>query len=1755
MALSAPTIELNYVSKEEAETVSERYEIVLNVLLSADVAAGDYILEYGIFKTDPNITVIGQYDWCDKGIEAFSTSMQGIVNQVSLRITTDIKYGEPFDANGNPIKYVILVRYIKSDGLTSPWSEPLPLRPPYRTPSITYSGWTSADPSGNAADTVYVQINPNNILPTGASLNTYPYEKIRAILTVHTSATGKSGTSWSTSEPLMPEILNGTSNGSVLQYFFDTSLNISNDTYVVANLVYATDASQNEYNVISYTSDTKESNFFIQEDPVLNEVYYYVYTDTTQRMSLSWTAPTTINDIDHYRVEGSVDPSFAVIKYSTNVLATDPSLNAIFTVNDECGVTLYWRVIADYVDESISISNTQSKNIYKHATAPQNLQVTQSTIQNGVYTSTATWSNVSLPGCGSQPQYIAKLVDKTGVVIKDSFSITYNSATDASYSVTYSDVYNDSIAPYFVEVYLETKDTNGTNSYIAGDIAKMIDSPVVVTNDYEVYHPPIGSKIMKLDWNPADTTPDYSVEKYEILLSVDGAAFAHFADVPNNVTMYLANVSAYVSDQTLSWQIKTVFNNSKSTLSNQTSPVKIFEFPSAPQQLKVTDATFTDDSLEVFNLDLTFKNPLSLGTLSLNKRFRVALVDKDGQLVPKPDGGVFQVFVIYDDFIGSAPGADKYSVTFGNVPYDVNLDSYKIVAALQILDNNSPFDYREGHSTEMVVSPVFVTNVYQVYDDLARPQIMKLDWNVADSNDDNIVSHYNVLVSLNMNDATVFASNVSANTYNADVSDGDKYTCGDSLRWQIETVYTNAKSTLSNITDPVFIFYYPTVPLDLNVTNSTFCGSNTFDATVTWKNSMNTGCGNIDTAQYVVTIKDKNGNDLLPIQEQTVAYNEALIDNYTAEFGCINYVASLAPYKVEVVLKIQDTNDSLLFVVSPAAVMTVSPVSVTNAYQVYVDISRPQVMKLEWNDAEIASGFTLNQYKVLLYANDATAPVVFASGISVSNYDADVSSYDCNAKLRWQIETVFNVDVLTKSTLSNITSEKFIYKYPTVPLELKVTNSTFTSSLKDKFNSTVTWKNSVSKGCGSDAHYIVTLVDNNGNALVPVQEHNVNYVAGKTDAYSVSFNNVVYSNLEEPYFVKVALFTTDTNSSDILNGPFAKAINAPVFITNDYQIYSADRAEVMTLSWNEAANADNMGTVNANTVIPSILVKWYEIYMSKNDGSFESVIKLGPSNTTHDVNVSDSSVYKCDDVLNFKIVTTFEYSSDSTIITSTSESNISADMQIFRYASVPQNLRTLLSYFDDSSLNTFTSTIAWTNSDSVGCGDPDSYLVNIVDKNGNSVISVTELYDASNNDINSESARYTANFSLPYNSNLAPYFAKVVLRTVDNNGHGLMNSLPASVIDSPVYLTPVYTPLSGGGGESTCIGVFDTPKLGNNPVTGLTVSIVSYEMTLQLITSSGVVSNFATKVADSAATSVAFDGVLTPANGFDCGTSFALVLKTIFSDGSTLSNTTPPVPKFRFPSGHINPVTLYSVFADGLKQEFDTKLQWTNLSDNGCNPLYYRVKIYYGGSVSNTVATQVVAFNSDTNYVYTCSLNNVPFNSANGPYIAQISLVSDAGVYGTVDLPSFNTGVDPIDTPFIRQQEIVRTINTNNELTALSFNIYSGASVTPNATLAIPRSDGTVILLNWTCPDFVQPTPDPTVPSTVPVITIKQNIGVLDNIIITANVRFAEPIPGTLQYLVELVPSSPIALNVINAVAIAASNSAGIGAQGKYDAV
>lgn len=249
-----------------------------------------------------------------------------------------------------------------------------------------------------------------------------------------------------------------------------------------------------------------------------------------------------------------------------------------------------------------------------------------------------------------------------------------------------------------------------------------------------------------------------------------------------------------------------------------------------------------------------------------------------------------------------------------------------------------------------------------------------------------------------------------------------------------------------------------------------------------------------------------------------------------------------------------------------------SPVLDSITYKIYNPPStRSQVMTIAWTPPESSfmPGYTVSTY-TLEYSTDASEPIPTWNLISntilgtVTSYDYDVSAFSCATTLSYRVKAVFASG--DTSLPSNEKSEN-IFKYASAPLVAiiwAIDTSYNTMDVKVGFS------RPLSLGCGdaSGNNFVAKVYDPSLNVIAT---KNIAYDA-LTTSYIVQFSNITYSAAG---VVNVYLQTTDTNSSNVLDGDSGSAIYA----TGSVPIYT-------DLNTSGMPTALSFNTVSATTLNP-----------------------------------------------------------------------------------------------------------------------------------------------------------------------------------------------------------------------------------------------------------------------------------------------------------------------------------------------------------------------------------------------------------------------------------------------------------------------------------------------------------------------------------------------------------------------------------------
>jgi hypothetical protein len=512
---------------------------------------------------------------------------------------------------------------------------------------------------------------------------------------------------------------------------------------------------------------------------------------------------------------------------------------------------------------------------------------------------------------------------------------------------------------------------------------------------------------------------------------------------------------------------------------------------------------------------------------------------------------------------------------FGVVSTNIPVVYVSIYAVYEFQDssNNNYYSVSQISDTFNATSvnandnPTITGIDYAVYDpSMNQAQTMNVHW--IPPNNSSIptfqVDYYNVYFKTDPSDNYILApdgGNVQPSldpSYNLDVSNVGDYPCGTTVYFMVEAVSTNG--TISPPSDDtelsrLNVFYYSDAPTGLEITDTSFDAStNVCSMFINFVAPVDKGCG--FPHQFVINILDNS-----EIIQATIYEPYDPSDN--------NYVVYFSSYTisqfgtVQVSLQTFDTNptEPMDVPVFPndyplrtGADVTISYLIVNfdlNSldYTVYSDIDRPQDMILSWNDPALGGWTTTNymiEYQAISPETEVPGPdlswnyLVDLSG-NFEQYTYDAADNGCNTTMFFRVTGTVENGPIAINVISNYVS-KNIFRYATAPQNVSVLWASADGSF-NYMDVRAEFQNPQSIGCGSDPYFVVNVLDGSGNILTYYDSsENATQVIlydSSSNLYTVNFNDVTYSYNGS---VEVYMVTTDTNSTNLENGPLATAV-------------------------------------------------------------------------------------------------------------------------------------------------------------------------------------------------------------------------------------------------------------------------------------------------------------------------------------------------------------------------------------------------------------------------------------------------------------------------------------------------------------------------------------------------------------------------------------------------------------------------------------
>lgn len=398
-----------------------------------------------------------------------AVTTQGISNQCTIAIPSSNNVFNPT----NPLEVKVRV-YVGQTITNAPeikvsnWSNDCPLHnaPPQPGTPAAFLIRGEFPPTYYYTDVMYVQIPDNT---------SYVQGEIDFIISY--SYKDEAGDyQWVVSTPLSNwqryTFTNSSQNTIVLpEISLPADVDHASPVYVAVNAVYNYTFNSNNYYSVSEISVTIQATEGGFSPPVLSPIVipddYLVYSNpSNQQILLEWTPPTS-----------SVIPFFTVASYTielkvggvvvdtvsdiqSNILNYTYDISSTY-VNASTTTLLQFNVKAIFSSGKQEISNDQTVNTFKYATAPQNLVVnwanqgTNSTVDLELQ-----FNNPSSNGFGTVINFVAQILSNEGAV-RYSKNITYV-AGSSPYLVYFNDV--TSTVTGSVNVYMVNADTNRDSS-------------------------------------------------------------------------------------------------------------------------------------------------------------------------------------------------------------------------------------------------------------------------------------------------------------------------------------------------------------------------------------------------------------------------------------------------------------------------------------------------------------------------------------------------------------------------------------------------------------------------------------------------------------------------------------------------------------------------------------------------------------------------------------------------------------------------------------------------------------------------------------------------------------------------------------------------------------------------------------------------------------------------------------------------------------------------------------------------------------------------------------------------------------------------------------------------------------------------------------------------------------------------------------------------------------------------------------------
>lgn len=440
-------------------------------------------------------------------------------------------------------------------------------------------------------------------------------------------------------------------------------------------------------------------------------------------------------------------------------------------------------------------------------------------------------------------------------------------------------------------------------------------------------------------------------------------------------------------------------------------------------------------------------------------------------------------------------------------------------------------------------APVLDPVDYKVYTTVSQDQIMTLSWlPPADSIADIFVVDYYILqVSVNGGAWTGIGGNITATTYDYDVSGYPCKTNGVStnLNFRVYAINTEAGDSPNSNTESKNMFRYSEAPQNLDISNVSVSGQDV-TMTVSFDQPNSIGCG--DGHVYIVTIDG---------QEQPAINYDPLSVTVTQTFTVSNIDSQGT---VSVYLKTFNTNPEPIYMDGDVASTPYIAITLTLEDPIQYEIYNPTpysqpIMDLSWNDV-VVSPWTLVNYEVQVDVNGGGFVQVATTQNTFYYYDTSANGNVCDEELTFRIiahlsQTVGGVT--TTYDIESNTASKNVFEYSLAPASGYV-NWAVRDPNEQTMSVDITFTNPTSVGCGDPVNFVVNVYNApTGGSIIytldPVQTYNPS-----ASEYIINMDLIPYASNGR---VEVYLITTDTNGGSDNNG----AIATYSFTTNEVPIY------------------------------------------------------------------------------------------------------------------------------------------------------------------------------------------------------------------------------------------------------------------------------------------------------------------------------------------------------------------------------------------------------------------------------------------------------------------------------------------------------------------------------------------------------------------------------------------------------------------------